>query len=168
MRQDGTLHVLDDDLTLSNGLAWSVEGTALYSVDTERRRISVRPYDPTTGETGSRETFVELEDGYPDGICLDADGGLWVAIWGLGRVHRYATDGSLDRVIEVPAPHTSAVAFAGHDLDILVITTASDGLTPAQRREFPDSGRLFTTRPGVAGHPQPLWSGTTHQENTPS
>lgn len=159
---DGSARVLDDDLTLSNGLAWSRDGSRLFSVDTLRGRIHVRDYDVATGTAGRRATFLELADGFPDGICLDADDHLWVAVWGLGEVRRYTPAGGLDRVITVPAPHTSAVAFAGPDLRTLVITTATEGLTAEQRAAWPDSGRLFTIDPGVAGLPQPLWRGSTH------
>lgn len=157
---DGSFHPLDTDLTLSNGLAWTADGRRMYSVDTLRRRIEVRRYDPPSGDTGERALFVELHDGYPDGICLDVEEHLWVAVWGLGQLHRYAPDGSLDRVIDVPAPHTSSLAFAGLDRRTLVITTASDGLSARQLEDFPDSGRLFTIEPGVAGAPRALWAGS--------
>lgn len=166
VERDGSWRVLDDDLTLSNGLGWSADGTRFFSVDTKRRRIHVRDYDVASGDTGPRSVFVELADGYPDGLCLDVDDHLWVAVWGLGQVHRYSPDGELVQVIDVPAPHTSSVAFAGPQLDTLVITTASDELTPAQLAASPLSGRLFTVVPGVTGLPQPLWGGFTHPNGT--
>ena len=92
-------------------------------------------------------------------MCLDAEEHLWIAMWGLGEVHRYTPDGELVAIVEVPAPHTSSVAFAGAELDTLVITTATQDLTDSQRAEFPHSGRLFTVRPGVRGLPQPFWNG---------
>ena len=166
VERDGSWRVLDDDLTLSNGLGWSADGTRFYSVDTMRQRIHVRDYDLATGDTGARATFVELADGYPDGLCVDAEDHLWVAIWGVGQVHRYSPAGELVEVIHVPAPHTSSVAFAGPLLDTLVITTASDELTPEQLEAYPLSGRLFTAFPGVTGLPQPLWGGFTHPNGT--
>lgn len=165
---DGSWRVVDDDLTLSNGVAWSVDGTRLYSVDTMRRRIYARPYDAATGETGAREVLVETTDGYPDGMCVDAADHLWVAMWGAGRVHRYTPVGELVEVIDVPAPHVSSVAFAGPLLETLVITTASDELTPAQLEEYPLSGRLFTVVPGVTGFPLPPWGGFTSLNETES
>jgi sugar lactone lactonase YvrE len=155
----GTAIRVDSDLSLSNGLAWSADGTVFYSVDTQRRLIYQRPWRPGTGPTGPREVFVKLDDGYPDGICLDAQQHLWVTVWGLGQVHRYAPDGALKDVLPVPAAHTSSVAFAGPQLDTLVITTATQDLTAAQREQYPLSGRLFTVRVEVPGFPQPLWSG---------
>ncbi|WP_285725624.1 SMP-30/gluconolactonase/LRE family protein [Psychromicrobium xiongbiense] len=164
---DGTVRTIDDDLTLSNGLVWSADGTVLYSVDTERRTVYRRPYDVRSGEVGQRETFVRLEAGHPDGMTIDIEGYLWIAIWGLGQVQRYSPPGNLVQVIDVPAPHTSSVAFAGPDLETLVITTATQDLTEDQRAAYPDSGHLFTLRPGVRGLPQPLWCGSHLPDNQP-
>lgn len=160
--RDGTVRVLDDDLTLSNGLGWTVDGSRMYSVDTLRQTVYVRDYDPRTGAAGPRAPFLTVKEGYPDGMCLDEQEHLWIALWGLGQVHRYSPSGALVSVIDVPAPHVSSVAFAGPRLDTLVITTATQDLTAAQLARFPESGRLFTTVPGVLGLPQPLWSGSTH------
>jgi sugar lactone lactonase YvrE len=136
----------------------------MYSIDTLRQTVFVRDYDPQTGTAGPREPFLTVDEGYPDGMCLDVDEHLWIAMWGLGQVHRYSPAGGLVSVIEVPAPHVSSVAFAGPGLDTLVITTATQDLTDEQLARFPDSGRLFTASPGVAGLPQALWSGShTHR-----
>ncbi len=154
---DGTVRVVDNDLTLSNGLAWTADGTQLYSIDTERRTVYVRDYDVATGDTGPRSVALQVDAGFPDGMCLDAEEHLWIALWGRGRVHRYSPAGRLVEVVDVPAPHTSSVAFAGPELDTLVITTATKDLTASQLAEHPHSGRLFTVRPGVRGRPEPLW-----------
>lgn len=156
---DGSIKTIDDDLTLSNGLAWSADGSRLYSIDTERRTVFVRAYDVASGRVGPRSVHLLVDDGYPDGMCMDAEEHLWIAIWGLGRVHRYSPSGELVASIDVPAPHTSSVAFAGPDLDVLVITTATQDLDDEQLEQFPHSGRVFTVRPGVRGLPQPLWAG---------
>jgi sugar lactone lactonase YvrE len=165
---DGSWRVIDDDLTLSNGIAWSVDGTRLYSVDTMRQRVYARRYDSATGDTGRREVLIEGAEGYPDGLCVDAADHLWVAMWGIGQVHRYSPAGELVHVIEVPAPHTSSVAFAGPHLETLVITTASDDLTADQLAAYPLSGRLFTVVPGVTGFPLPPWGGFTLHNETES
>lgn len=159
VERDGSHRVIDDDLTLSNGLGWSADGRQLYTVDSMRHRVYARSYDVVSGATGERRVFVELADGYPDGLCVDVEDHVWVAVWGLGQVRRYSPAGELVAAIEVPAPHTSSVAFAGPLLDTLVITTASDELTPQELEAHPLSGRLFTVVPGVTGLPQPLWDG---------
>lgn len=157
--QDEPVTVLDDDLALSNGLAWSADGRRMFSIDTPTRRIFVRDYDPGTGAVGRRDVFLQLDDGFPDGMTIDADGHLWVAVWGGGCVLRITPDGRIAGRVEVPAPHTSCPAFAGPDLDVLVITTATENLTARQRAEHPLSGRLFTFRPGVRGIRPSLWAG---------
>jgi sugar lactone lactonase YvrE len=159
LQEDGSLHTIDDDLTLSNGLAWSLDGATMYSVDTLRRVIYRRSYDARSGEVGLRSPFVQLDDGYPDGICLDAEDHLWVAVWAGGRVDRFAPDGRRVASIFVPAPHVSSVAFGGPDLQTLIITTATQNLEDAELRRFPHSGRLFTCAPGVSGAQPALWNG---------
>jgi sugar lactone lactonase YvrE len=159
LEADGSITGLDDDLTLSNGLAWSADGSWLYSVDTERRTVFRRAYDAATGEVGDRRVHLQLDDGYPDGIAMDAQDHLWVAVWGEGEVRRFAPDGSPVGRLVVPAPHTSSVAFAGDDLATLVITSAMDELSDAQLRAYPDSGRLFTARVDVPGLPVSVWTG---------
>ena len=164
LEDDGRLTTVDDDLSLSNGLAWSADGRLLYSVDTLRRTVFVRDYSSVgpAGESGARparRVHLELTDGFPDGIALDAQGHLWVAVWGAGEVRRYSPEGRLGDRVRVPAPHTSSLAFAGADLRTLVITTARVELTADQLRDHPDSGSLFTTRVDVPGLPTTLWSG---------
>ena len=160
VQPDGRLDQLDGDLTLSNGLAWSPDGSVLYSIDTVPRMLYARDYDATTGTAGPRRVLIAFDEGvYPDGMCVDAEGQLWVAIWGGGRVRRYTPEGVLTRRIEVPSPHTSCVAFAGPDLATMVITTARKDLDDDQLAEFPLSGRLFTLDAGVHGLPLPWWSG---------
>lgn len=157
---DGSLDELDDDLELSNGLAWSPDGSRFYSIDTGRRVVNVRDYDAAAGTVGPRRVLITTEDGhFPDGMCVDADGYLWIAIWGGGQVRRYAPDGVLDRAIDVPAPHTSCVAFAGPELATMVITTARKGLDEGQLASFPLSGRLFTVDAGVRGLRTTPWCG---------
>jgi sugar lactone lactonase YvrE len=153
--------VLDDDLSLSNGLAWSPGGDRMYSIDTTPRAVWVRDYDVVTGAAGPRRLAFSIEDGFPDGMCADADGNLWIAIWGGGRVECRTPDGQLLATVAVAAPHTSSVTFAGPDLDVLVITTAHEELSPAQRADHPHAGQLFTVRPGVRGLPVPYWDPAT-------
>jgi sugar lactone lactonase YvrE len=158
---DEKVTVVDDDLRLSNGLGWTRDGRTMYSIDTWTRRILRRDYDPVTGTTGPRTVFAELHNGYPDGMTLDAEDHVWVAVWGEGCVLRLSPAGDAVARIDVPAPHTSCVAFAGPRLDTLVITTATEDLTPADLARYPLSGRLFTIVPGVVGNPPNLWAGAS-------
>jgi sugar lactone lactonase YvrE len=158
---DGTVSVIDDDLGLSNGLAFSADGGTLYSVDTFSHVVRTRPYAVATGAVGERTDFVRVEDGYPDGIAIDSAGHLWVAVFGQGEVRRYDPGGTLVDVVRTPgAPQATNVVLAGPDLSTLVITTAREDMTDQDVAAHPESGRLFTTRVEVPGLPARPWRGT--------
>jgi sugar lactone lactonase YvrE len=131
----------------------------MYSVDTVRRVVYARSYDAATGATGDRRVHIAFDEGYPDGMCSDAAGYLWIAMWGRGEVRRYTPAGDLEQTLPVPAPNVSSVAFAGAELDTLIITTATQDLTEDQLAAAPLSGKLFSARPAVPGLPVPLWRG---------
>lgn len=150
---DHTVSVLDNDLTLSNGICWSKDGRTMYSVDSVPGRVWRRPYDPVSGLVGSRELFVTIDDGLPDGACIDERGRLWLAVWGAGEVRCYDPNGECVEVVTVDAPHVTSCAFVGEDLRTLLITTASEGLGPRERALHPASGRLFTVEVGARGVP---------------
>ncbi|MBL7259486.1 SMP-30/gluconolactonase/LRE family protein [Paractinoplanes lichenicola] len=153
VRLDGNaVTVLDDDLTLSNGLAWSPDGRTLYSIDSIPGVIYGRDYPD-----GVRRKLFGISDGLPDGLCVDAIGNLWIAVWGRGRLECRSPAGDLLAVVEVAAPQPTSCAFAGPDLDILVITTATQDLGPADLTRHPASGRLFTADVGVKGLRTPYW-----------
>ncbi|MGN9813377.1 SMP-30/gluconolactonase/LRE family protein [Micromonospora sp. BQ11] len=152
------LTTIDSDLILSNGLAWNPAGDRLYSIDTIRGVVRIRDYDPTTGVTSRRREAFAITDGYADGMCTDADGNLWIAIWGRGRVECRTPDGRLLATVTVDAPHTSSVTFAGPDLDVLVITTATAELSRDDIARHPDSGQLFTARVDTVGLPTAYWN----------
>lgn len=149
---DGTVTKVLDGVTISNGLAWSPDGATMFYVDTPTRRIDAFTFTPSTGTVADRRTVVEIPSGlgHPDGMTIDADGGLWVALWGGGAVHRYV-DGRLDRVIELPVTQPTSCAFGGPDMDELYVTSAWSELTARERRTQPLAGALFRVRPGVRG-----------------
>jgi sugar lactone lactonase YvrE len=152
LEADGSLTSIDTDLNLSNGMDWTPGGT-FYSIDTVPGVVWARDYP-----AGERREFLRITDGQPDGMTLDRDGNLWIAIWGGGRVDCYSPAGELLAVVETGAPHTTSVAFAGPALDVLVITSATDGLDRAALAGAPDSGRLCTVRTGAVGRPTPYWN----------
>jgi sugar lactone lactonase YvrE len=138
-------------VTISNGLAWSADGTTLFYIDTPTHRVDAFDYDVESGRVSGRRTAITLDPdaGDPDGMCIDVDGGLWIAMWGAGTVRRYV-DGVLDAIVSVPTPYVTCPVFAGRDLDDLVITTASQ---PFEGHAPSGAGDIFTARPGVAGRP---------------
>lgn len=148
---DGTTSAIFGGSTISNGLGWSPDGSIAYYIDTPTRRVDVFDYAPDAGLTG-RRPFVEITDspGSPDGLTVDGQGHVWVALYGGSAVRRYRPDGRLDGVIELPVTNVTACTFAGANLDELVITTSREDLPEGTQ---PEAGSLFGCRPGVAGQP---------------
>jgi sugar lactone lactonase YvrE len=148
---DRSVHVVLEGVTVSNGLEWSPEGSRAYYNDTDTYRTDVFDYDAEFGLTG-RRTFVEMpgDVGRPDGLTVDAEGGVWVAINRGGAVHRYTPEGDLDAVVDVPARKVTACTFGGQRLDRLFITTSREDLEPG---EDPLAGSVFRADPGVRGLP---------------
>jgi sugar lactone lactonase YvrE len=152
----GPVRVLDG-VTISNGLGWSPDTTRMYYVDTPTRRIDVFDYEIRRGALSGRRPFAEIEDGagFPDGLCVDAAGGVWVALWQGSAVRRYAPDGTLDREVPVATPRVTSCAFAGPAYDRLIVTTASAG-----RASDPAAGLTYAYLPGdVTGRPPDRYAG---------
>ena len=145
---DGSVRLVLDGLTISNGLDWSPDGSLAYYNDTETGRTDVFDYDAEAGLT-ARRTFAETP-GRPDGLTVDAEGGVWVALADGGRVLRYSAEGSLDAVVELPVTKVTACAFGGPDLDQLFVTTSREDLHASAE---PAAGSLFHAVPGVKGRP---------------
>lgn len=150
-----------DAIACSNGLGWSPDGTLMYHTDTFTSRIDVMDFDPVTGGVSGRRTFAVDEPGAgsPDGLTVDAEGFVWSAKWDGWRVVRYAPDGSVDRILEVPVPRPTSVTFGGPDLDRLYITSARYGLDPGELERAPLSGAVLVAEPGVRGLPEPEYAG---------
>ena len=143
---DRSVHVVLEDVTISNGLEWSPDGTRAYYADTATRRIDVFDYDLHSGLT-DRRPFVET-GGHPDGLAVDSQGGVWVALYGGGAVQRYTAEGGLSERIEVPTPQVTACTLGGPRLDELYITTSQDNVDPVDDRL---AGALFRAEVGVPG-----------------
>jgi sugar lactone lactonase YvrE len=148
---DDSVHVVLENVTISNGLEWSPDGSLAYYNDTPTQRVDVFDYDGESGLTG-RRPFAEIpaEAGGPDGLTVDEEGGVWVALYGGGAVRRYNPEGVLDEVIEVPAEQVTACTFGGSNLDQLFITTSREGLGGG---DDPLAGSVFRSAVGVASLP---------------
>ncbi|MFD9460486.1 SMP-30/gluconolactonase/LRE family protein [Streptomyces sp. NPDC060027] len=151
---DGTVRPILDDVAVSNGTGWSPDGRRVYYVDSPTRRIDVFDMGDDRLPVG-RRPFATVEDGFPDGLTVDADGCVWVALWDGGAVRRYTPDGVLDRVLELPVRRPTSCAFGGADLTDLYITTARTGLTAPH----PMSGSLLVVPGAGKGLPQPAFAG---------
>jgi sugar lactone lactonase YvrE len=159
------LYRLDGDLTvtcvlpglsISNGIAWSPNGSSMYHVDTPRGRIDVYEFDPDRGAVGARRATIPIaaELGKPDGLTVDAEGGIWVALWGGAAVHRYDPGGALDARLELPVSNVTSCCFGDPDLQTLYVTSAARGA-----EHEPLAGALFALRPGVRGVPATPFAG---------
>jgi sugar lactone lactonase YvrE len=148
---DLSVHVVLEGVTISNGLEWSPDGSRAYYNDTDTYRVDVFDYDRDAGLV-NRRPFVRLQpgDGRPDGLTVDAEGGVWVALNHSGTVRRYTADGVPDAVVEVPPRQVTACTFGGDGLDELFITTSRENLPPG---EDPLAGSLFRADVGVPGRP---------------
>jgi sugar lactone lactonase YvrE len=146
--RDGQVTVVLRGVTVSNGIDWSPDESLAYYNDTATHQIAVFDYDQDAGLT-NRRVFVEIPDGgRPDGLTVDAEGGVWVALSNKSVVQRYTPAGVLDAVIEVAARKVTACTFGGENLDELFITTSREGLHPG---DDPLAGSLFTVSPGITG-----------------
>lgn len=145
----GTLEALYPDISISNSICFAPDGRTAYYCDTPKQHIMAQSLDSEGWPEGAPEVLVDLrsEDLRPDGSVVDAQGGIWNAQYGSGRVARYLPDGRFDRAIDVPGLNTTCPAFGGAGLDQLFITTARQGLAT------PDShqGGTFVATPGITG-----------------
>jgi sugar lactone lactonase YvrE len=142
-------------VSISNGIGWAPDGLTMYYVDTPTGRIDAFSFDPDTGGLAARRTLARIpgRDGRPDGIAVDADGAVWVALWGGGAVLRITSSGRLAGRIDLPVSNVTSCCFGGAGIRELYITTATRGLDDKQLAEQPLAGALFVCTPGVAGMP---------------
>lgn len=140
-------------LAIPNGLGWSPDGTRMYFIDSSWREVREYQYEPATGAIGEPRTLARFpEDGsVPDGLTIDAEGHLWIALWGAGCVVRVSPDGATVGRIDLPVSRVSSCTFGGEDLGDLYITTARADASPAELAGEPLAGGLFRCRPAVGG-----------------
>jgi sugar lactone lactonase YvrE len=142
-RYDASLERVLDEVTLSNGIGWTRDATRMYYIDSPVQRVDLFDFELASGRVDDRRPFVSIDesDGIPDGLTVDDEGGVWVALYGGSCVHRYDESGHLDAVLEVPAKNVTSCCFGDGDGSSLFVTTAA-----------PD-GNVYVTQPGVSGPP---------------
>ncbi len=148
---DRSCAVMRENVSISNGLAWSPDGRTLCYVDSPTRQVQAFPFDGELGVLGQPRLAFQLAegDGWPDGCCMDAEGCLWLAHWGAGKLTRWdPAKGKLLRTVPLPVSNVTSCAFGGAKLDRLFITTAVD---PDAKKPEPEAGFTFCLDPGVAG-----------------
>ena len=159
----GSLYMMDADLsvrpmlgnvTISNGIVWSPDRSTMYYIDTPTCEVSAFDYAVETGAISNRRTAVRIPKdlGGPDGMTIDAEGKLWVAVWGSGAVSRWDPEsGEMLGAVSLPVTAVSACAFGGPNLDELYVTTAREGMDEQALAEQPHAGGVFRVKPGVCG-----------------
>lgn len=147
--------------TISNGLGWSPDGERMYYVDSTTQRVDVLDFDGASGAVANRRPFVAVDprDGLPDGLAVDAEGGVWLCLFGGGAVHRYGPDGALEAAIRLPVTNPTSPVFGGADLRTLYVTSARHRLTLGQLAVEPLAGALLALEPGVRGLPGHRFAG---------
>lgn len=154
LNPDSTIHAMIENVSISNGIVWSADATKMYYIDTPTQKVMAWDYDNATGEISNPQTAVEVpsEMGSPDGMTIDAEGNVWVALWGGSAIGCWNPEtGELLRTFEVPAKNVTSCAFGDEDLGTLYITTARQSTTNEELEKYPHAGGVFKTRPGVKG-----------------
>jgi sugar lactone lactonase YvrE len=153
---------MQTQVVCANGSGWSPDGRTMYFTESFRYAIFAYDFDVATGAISGRRTFVTLDrdkGGFPDGMTVDAEVGVWSNIVGLGQIRRYDPEGKLERMVTLPVSRATDCTFGGPDLDTLYVTTARETLTPEELSAAPLSGSLFAVDCGVRGLPSTPFAG---------
>lgn len=158
---DGECKRMDTGYLVTNGPAWSSDYKTLYHNDSAQGRVYAFDYDLERGEISNKRLFLQFskEDGSPDGMVTDADGGLWIAHWGASKLTRHDAQGTVVQTVNLPCSQITSCAFGGPSLRTMFITSARVGLSPEQLEQEPLAGGLFALDLDVAGVPANPFSG---------
>lgn len=168
----GKLYMLDanqsvslkiNDVTCSNGMAWSLDHDSFYYIDTGSQEVVAYDYENKTATISNKRSIIKItaEEGYPDGMTIDSEGMLWIALWGGWQIRRYnPSNGKLLHQIQLPVSQVTSCTFGGENLEDLYITSAKTGLDKIQQLAQPLAGSLFVIRKcGYRGVPSFLYAG---------
>ena len=150
---DGSIHIMETGIQISNGIGWSPDQKTMYYTDSPKRVIYAYDFDLDGGSIRNRRNFVNVpvEDGFPDGLTVDSEGFVWSAHWDGWRLTRYDPNGKIERIVYLPVQRPTSCTFGGRDLDQLFITSAWTGLSESERQEQPLAGDLFLHQADVKG-----------------
>jgi len=148
---DLSVHRMVSDITISNGIGWSLDNKTMYYVDSNRLVIYAFDFDLKSGEISRKRDFLRFENhaGVPDGLTVDGEGFIWCALYDGWKVVRIDPDGNIVDEIHMPVSRPSSVAFGGQHLDELYITSIAEGLSPEEMAQQPMAGDLFMVKPAV-------------------
>ena len=151
---DSTIRKMIDNVSISNGIVWSLDNTKMYYIDTPTKKVMGYDFSSETGDISNPKVAIEIPEniGSPDGMTIDEEGNVWIALWGGSAVGCWNPEtGKLLRTIEVPAKNVTSCAFGDKDLGTLYITTARTGTSDEELIKFPYAGGVFKVKPGVKG-----------------
>ncbi len=155
---DGELATMLTGITISNGIGWSPDDTVMYYIDTPSQLLEAFDFDASSGAISGRRQVAAIDpsDGHPDGLTVDAEGCVWVALWDGSAVRKYTPGGELAGIVDVAASRPTSCAFGGPELDVLYITSARKEPGRFGRR---DGGGVFAARTGSRGFPSHPFAG---------
>lgn len=158
---DGSVHIMETGLTISNGIGWSPDNKLMYLTDSPLRMIYVYDFDAATGTIENRRPFIHVldEEGIPDGLTVDSEGCIWGACWGGWKVTRYDPGGKVEQEIRLPVQYPTCCAFGGEHLNELYITSAWTALSEEQRKNQPLAGDLLRVKTDIKGLERPKFAG---------
>jgi len=151
---DLSISIKLDKTTISNGIIWNAENTKMYYIDSATYAVKSYHFELATGNIAFEKDIITIDSelGMPDGMALDSEGMLWIAVWGGKGIYRYnPTTGKLLETVKVNAPNVTSCTFGGEKMDQLFITSASIGLSAKEALDFPDSGHVFIFQKELAG-----------------
>jgi len=159
--RDLSIHQIENGISCTNGIAWSPDNRTMYLCDTWVRHIYAYDFDYRSGAAGKQRVFATLtpEQGFPDGLTVDAEGFIWNAHYDGWSITRYTPDGRINRVIRMPVQHVTSLTFGGAQLRTLYVTSASARLSAQHLAAQPGAGNVFAFDPGVEGLPEPCFLG---------
>ena len=168
--ESGSLYRLDADLgvekcdtdyIICNGPTFNLDNTIIYHTDSIKRTIYALDMSPDGGLSNKRvfAEFTQDDEGVPDGMTVDSEDCIWVGHFGGARITRYSPAGEILEAVPLPVPNITSLTFAGAELDMLYITTASTGIAEEDKGKYPLAGSFFSYKPGVKGTPTPLFAG---------
>jgi len=159
---DGSVHEMEHQVKVSNGLEWSLDKKTMYYTDSPRREIYTYNFDEETGNISNRRVFATIPEdaGVPDGLTIDTEGNIWSAHWNGYRVTKYRPDGSIERIIKMPAQRPTSCVFGGKNLDVLYVTSASRDIGEPESLKGDLDGALFAIKGlGAKGFPANVFHG---------
>jgi len=158
--KDLTLHQLEENIYVSNGMGWSLDNQTFFYIDTLTHCVAAYDYDLATGNIVNKRRFIQFSNKeYPDGMTIDSEGGFWIAFWGGAKIGHFDAQGKHIEDIQVPALQPTSCCFGGPNMTTLFITSAARGLSAKQMEEQPLNGRLFMLETNTKGRVEPRFTG---------